>query len=138
MLPTLSVSKSVSAYSPSSSSQLRMTFVVVAVAAVRDTASTNRKVAALLRGFSAFIGSSFLVRLVLISRIAGPDETKNRVGRKSSAWVQIRFRGVEFRKNPYNMSSPNFLQVRAYCSTQFFGPVIRSDWFPWRTSGSAQ
>jgi hypothetical protein len=34
--------------------------------------------------------------LVLISRIAGPDETKNRAGRGSSAWVQIRFRGIEF------------------------------------------
>src|SRR5882724_1227989 len=100
MLPALSVSKSVSAYSPSSSSQLKMTFVVVAVAAVRDIASTNSKVAALLRVFSAFIVLPFLVRLVLISRIAGLDETKNRAGRKSSAWVQIRFRGAEFGKNP--------------------------------------
>jgi hypothetical protein len=60
----------------------------------------------LLRGFSVFIILPFFVRLVLISRIAGPDETKNRVGRKSSAWVQIRFRGVEFGKNPHGMSSP--------------------------------
>jgi hypothetical protein len=89
-----------------------MTFVVVAVAPVRDTASTNSKVAALLRGFSAFIVLSFFVRLVLISRIAGPDETKNRAGRKSSAWVQIRFGGAEFGKNPHGMSSPNFPQAR--------------------------
>ena len=37
-----------------------MTFVVVAIAAVQAIASANSKVAALLRGFSAFIGSSFL------------------------------------------------------------------------------
>src|SRR5439155_18846908 len=36
MLPALSVSKSVSAYSPSSSAQLKMTSVVVAVAAARE------------------------------------------------------------------------------------------------------
>src|SRR5439155_12459517 len=45
----LSVSKSVSAYSPSSSSKLKMTFVVAAVAAASESAKTAVAATALIR-----------------------------------------------------------------------------------------
>src|SRR6266481_6587076 len=54
MFPALSVSRSVSAYSPLSSSKLKITSVVVAVAVTSDSAITNSG-ATFLNRISAFI-----------------------------------------------------------------------------------
>jgi hypothetical protein len=49
MLPALSVSKSVSAYSPSFPPKLKMTFVVAAVAVASERAKTAVAATALIR-----------------------------------------------------------------------------------------
>jgi hypothetical protein len=76
MFPALSVSKSVSAYSPSSSSKLKITSVVVALAVTSDNAITKIGAAFLMR-ISAFIAFFFPSPPELIFEIAGPEEAKN-------------------------------------------------------------
>ena len=83
MFPAMSVSKSVSAYSPSSSSKLKITSVVVALAVTSDNAITKSGAAFLIRisAFIAFLPFPF----ELIFEIAGPEEAKNLAVDNSSA-----------------------------------------------------
>jgi len=94
MFPALSVSKSVSAYSPSSSSKLKITSVVVAVAVTSDNAITKTGAAFLMR-ISAFILFASLP-LELIFEIAGPEKAKNRAVLRL---IQIRFTDAEAAEN---------------------------------------
>src|SRR5207248_7654785 len=80
MFPAMSVSKSVSAYSPSSSSKLKITSVVVAAAVTSDNAITKTG-AAFLMQISAFI--VFPSTFELMFELAGPERAKNLVVDKS-------------------------------------------------------
>src|SRR5438067_12189292 len=74
MFPAMSLSKSVSAYSPSSSSNLKITSVVVAAAVTSDNAITKAG-AAFLMQISAF--SVFPSTFELMFELAGPERAKN-------------------------------------------------------------